>query len=292
MIAVVRRSVAVVTFISLLGVALHSPQVAHVQRLADLLVVAPGRKTLAQLASLELLGVDASNIADFFRISPWDPDDLRLPLVDFVLRFLAERIADPSLPVPPVYFSIDDSLVPKDKATTKLESIDWLFDHNLKKTIRAGNHVVLRIHWGDFSFPLLWRLYLRETTVRRLNRRRKKHNKLRYRSKLELAQEMLQQVLPKLQQIFNSLSKKPPVYVLFDSWYTSAKLVKWIRQQCWHVIAGIKSNRKLSHSKLTDWHRQFKGRPYERVSLGLANGKVRPYWVRTANGCGSSIRAK
>jgi hypothetical protein len=31
-------------------------------------------------------------------------------------------------------------------------------------------------------------------------------------------------------------------------------LVKWIRQQGWHVIAGLKSNRKLSGRKLTDWH--------------------------------------
>ena len=81
------------------------------------------------------------------------------------------------------------------------------------------------------------------STVRRLNRRRQ-NTKLCYQSKLELAREMLQQVL-------SYLPKTNPVYVLFDSWYTSAKLVKWIRQQGWHVIAAIKSNRKLSGRKLT-----------------------------------------
>jgi hypothetical protein len=270
---IVRRSCAIVTFVGLLGLTLSGPQRQHVERLGDLLVVAPRRKTLAQLAALELNGVDPSNLADFFRISPWDPDDLRLPLLRFLLRYLKQRSSDPTCPI---YFTIDDSLTAKDKGTRRLESVDWHFDHNQKRTIKAGSHVVLRIHWGPYHFPLLWRPYLRESTVRRLNRRRK-NNRLRYKSKLELAREMLQQVV-------SSLPKTNPVYVLFDSWYTSAKLVKWIRQQGWHVIAAIKSNRKLSGRKLTDWHRDLKGHSYDRVSLELANKKKRIYCVREVTG--------
>jgi hypothetical protein len=273
MIAIVRRTAAVVTFVGLLGLTLSTPQRQHVERFADLLVVAPRRKTLAQLAALELPGVDASNLADFFRISPWDPDDLRLPLLDFIIGYLKGHNSDPCCPI---YLTLDDSLAPKDKGTRKLDSVDWHFDHNQKRTIQAGCHVVLRLHWGAFHFPLSWRLYLRESTVRRLNRRRK-NTKLRYQSKLALAREMLQQVV-------TFLPKANPVYVLFDSWYTSAKLVKWIRQQGWHVIAAIKSNRKVSGQKLTDWHHDFKGRSYDRVSLELANGRRRPYWVRSLVG--------
>jgi len=271
--AIVQRSCAIVTFVGLLGLTLSAPQRQHVERLGDLLVVAPRRKTLAQLAALELPGVDASNLADFFRISPWDPDDLRLPLFDFVIGYLKGRNGDPACPI---YLTIDDSLTAKDKGTRRLQSVDWHFDHNQKRAIKAGSHVVLRIHWGPFHFPLLWRPYLRESTVRRLNRRRK-NPRLRYRSKLGLAREMLQQVV-------SSLPKTHPVYVLFDSWYTSAKLVKWVRQQGWHVIAAIKSNRKLSGRKLTDWHHDLKGRSYDRVSLELANKKTRTYCVRPLTG--------
>lgn len=273
MIGIVRRSTAVVTFVGLLGLTLSTPQRLHVERCADLLVLAPRRKTLAQLAALELPGVDPSNLADFFRISPWDPDDLRLPLLEFLIRYLREHHRDPDCPL---YATLDDSLTPKDKGTRKLQSIDWHFDHNQKRTIRGGCHVVLRLHWGAYHFPLSWRLYLRESTVRRLNRRRKTR-RLRYRSKLELAREMLQQLIP-------LLPTRNPVYVLFDSWYTSAKLVKWVRQQGWHVIAAVKSNRKVSGQKLTDWHREFKGRSYDRVSLELANGQRRTYWVRSLTG--------
>jgi hypothetical protein len=271
--AIVQRSTAIVTFVGLLGLSLSAPQRQHVERLGDLLVVAPRRKTLAQLAALELPGVDASNLADFFRISPWDPDDLRLPLFEFIIGYLKGRNSDPGCPI---YLTIDDSLTAKDKGTRRLDSVDWHFDHNQKRTIKAGSHVVLRIHWGPFHFPLLWRLYLRESTVRRLNRRRE-NTKLRYRSKLELAREMLQQV-------HSSFSQTNPVYVLFDSWYTSAKLVKWIRKQGWHVIAGIKSNRKVSGQKLTQWHQDLKGHSYDRVSLELANKQQRTYCVRQLTG--------
>jgi DDE superfamily endonuclease len=267
--AIVQRSTAIVTFVALLGLVLSAPQRQHVERFGDLLVVAPRRKTLAQLAALELEAVDPSNLADFFRISPWQPDDLRLPLLRFILAYLQQRNSDPTCPI---YLTIDDSLAAKDKGTRHLESVDWHFDHNQKRTIKAGSHVVLRIHWGPFHFPLSWRPYLRESTVRRLNRRRK-NTRLRYRSKLELAREMLQQVV-------SLLPKANPVYVLFDSWYTSAKLVKWIRQQSWHVIAAIKSNRKVSGQKLTDWHHRFKGHSFDRVSLELANKKRRTYCVR------------
>ena len=90
---VVQRSLAIGTFLGLLGLTatLNKPQLRHLERFADLLVVAPRRKTLAQLADLELDGVDPSNLADFLRISPWTPEDIRQPLLAFLMRFLRQR---------------------------------------------------------------------------------------------------------------------------------------------------------------------------------------------------------
>src|ERR1700722_7005556 len=114
--AIVQRSTAIVTFVGLLGLTLSNPQRQHVERLGDLLVVAQRRKTLAQLAALELPGVDPSNLADFFRISPWDPDDLRLPLLQFIIDYLKARNSDSTCPI---YLTIDDSLTQKDKGTSQ-----------------------------------------------------------------------------------------------------------------------------------------------------------------------------
>jgi hypothetical protein len=258
--------------------------VRHLERFADLLVITPRRKTLAELAAQELDGVDPSNLADFFRISPWDPDDIRLPLVVALLHYLKTRQRDQTVPL---FLILDDSLAPKDKGTRHLEPVDWFFDHKTKRNIRASNHISLSISWGDFYFPLSERLYLRQATVRRRNRRRQHKTKLTYVSKPKLAEQLLEQVRP-------YLPEGVKVYVLFDSWYTSAKLVRWIRNRNWHVIAGVKSNRKVSCQqgdspkalcqKVSNWHNDFKGRPYERIRLGLANGTTRTYYVRSLVG--------
>lgn len=267
---IVRRSLAIVTFVGLLGLTCSSPQLRHLERLADLLVMAPRRKTLAQLAAQELDGVDPSNLADFFRISPWDDQDLHVHVLELLLGYLQQHNHDC---LEPLYLLIDDSLANKDKGTRQLEAVDWYFDHKCHRLVKASNHVSLSLSWGKYYFPLLQCLYLRHRTVQKRNRQRPRGRKLVYRSKLQLAQRMLEQVKPLL----------PPgvaVYVLFDSWYTSAKLVRWIRAQGWHVIAGIKSNRKVSGRKVSDWHHRFKGDLYDRVSLRRANGRSRTYWTR------------
>jgi hypothetical protein len=271
MIGIVQRSVAVVTFVGLLNLTMTAPQLQLLQRFTDLLVLTPRRKTLAQRAVLELDAVDASNLADFFRISPWVSDDLALALLRFVLDYRHARHC--GSPPTPHYLSLDDSLALKDKGTRQLQAVDWHFDHNQHRTVQGSNHVVLRLHWGAYHFPLSWRLYLRQSTVRRLNRRRQA-NRLRYRSKRQLTQQMRQQVRSRLPQ-------GNAVYVRFDSWYTSAKLVKWIRQQGWHVIAAVKSNRKVSGQPSTVWLEGLQGHSYDRVSLDQANGKRRTYCVRS-----------
>ena len=99
--------------------------------LENLLVVAPRRKTLAQLAALELPGVDPSNLADFFRISPWDPDDLRLPLLEFIIRYLKGRNSEParatmsSPSLSPSRISIDPPDI--SPVSTRLVSMRWRF---------------------------------------------------------------------------------------------------------------------------------------------------------------------
>ncbi len=271
---IVHRSVAIVTFIGLLGLTFSAPQTRHLERLADLLVMAPRRKTLAQLAAQELDGVDPSNLADFFRISPWDDQDLRVHLLELLLNYLRKHN---QACTEPLYVLIDDSLANKDRGTRTLEAVDWYFDHKCHHMVKASNHISLSLSWGTFYFPLLECLYLRQAKVKKLNRKRPKGQKLLYQSKLELAQQMLEQVKP-------LLPSGVPVYVLFDSWYTSAKLVRWIRHQDWHVIDGIKSNRKLSGQKVSVVHRHSKGLPYQQVRLGLANGKIRTYWVRVHYG--------
>lgn len=150
---------------------------------------------MAELAAQEFDGVDASNLADFFRISPWGPDEVRLPLIVFLLHYLKTRMAGSRLLI---YLIADDSLANKDKGTRHIEPVDWFFDHKTKRPVRASNHVSLGIMGGEFYFPLGEHLYLRRSTVRRLNRKRRGSDCLVYRSKLALLGDLFRTVAPHL----------------------------------------------------------------------------------------------
>jgi DDE family transposase len=74
------------------------------------------------------------------------------------------------------------------------------------------------------------------------------------------------------------------VYVLFDSWYASNRLMKFCRRQGWHVVCAIKSNRKLDDKKLSTWPQALKHQRYQRVQLTATDQRQRLYLVRTLHG--------
>jgi hypothetical protein len=120
-------------------------------------------------------------------------------------------------------------------------------------------------------------VYLREKTVRRLNRQRPKDKHLKFRSKYSLARTMLAELEPLIPDEY-------PVYVLFDSWYASAKLIKWCRRRNWHVICALKSNRCLNGENVRIHNQHLKHQRYLRVPLTAADKRSRTYLVRQVDG--------
>jgi hypothetical protein len=248
---IVQHSPKLLVFLCGLHLRLSKPQWQHVLRLADALIVSEVRhKTIAGIYRLIVDAPDPSNGADTLRISPWTAEDLRAPIRHFILADLLAYAQQSDTWT--LYVSLDDSLDEKDKGTRHLEAVDYHHDHTKsqgkKKPYYTNGavHVEVRLELGARSYAYDWRLYLREKTVRRLNRQRTPEQRLRFRKKTMLAQEMLVE----LQQLL------PPgfqVYVLFDSWYAANRLLKFCRRQRWHVVCAIKSNRKLDDQKLSQW---------------------------------------
>jgi hypothetical protein len=269
--AIVHMLPALVHFTALLALPFSQPQLRNLQILADALCVAPNRKTLSLLQRLTLDAPDPSNLADFLRTSPWDERDLREVLTAFVARELLRDL--PPGQALNLFITFDDCTAPKDKGTRRLQGVDWTFDHTRHQTCKGAVHVAGRLHVGPRSYTYSWRPYLRAQTVRRLNRQRPKKHPLVFKSKLELAQEMLEELKPYL----------PPeavVYVLFDRWYASATLLRFIRRQGWYTICAIKSNRRLSGTKLNVHDQQLRGTRYTRVGVTAADGTSTGYLVR------------
>jgi len=279
---IVQHSPKLLAFVCGLQLRLTKPQVQHVLRLADALIVSEARhKTIAGLYRLIVDAPDPSNGADTLRMSPWTAEDLRAPMRHFIVNDLvayAQQTDQWTL-----YVSLDDSLGEKDKDTRHLEAVAYHHDHTQsqgKKKPRYTNgtvHLEVRLELGARSYAYDWRLYLREKTVRRLNQQRTPEQRLRFRKKTMLAQDMLKELQRLLPPGFH-------VYVLFDSGYASNRLLKCCRRRDWHVICAIKSNRTLDDQKLSQWPQALRHQRYQRVQLIATGGRQRTYLVRMLQG--------
>jgi len=278
---IVHPSAFLVTFVTLLHLNLSKPQRKHLLRTVDAIVVCEGRKTLANLYRQWVEAPDASAVADFFRVSPWEAEEIYQALGPFAIADMLRR-AEEEGAEPIIWASIDDSATRKDKDTHALEAVDWIFDHSASGKgqtayCKGAVHVTLRIQIGSYSYTFAWRLYLREKTVRRLNRRRPKGKRLRFKSKYRLAREMLEELHALLPEGYM-------VYVLFDRWYGSGKLIKFIRRQGWHVICALKRNRTLSGIRVDQWDQRLRHKRYTHIRVPAADGTTRTYLVRSVRG--------
>jgi hypothetical protein len=74
------------------------------------------------------------------------------------------------------------------------------------------------------------------------------------------------------------------VYVLFDSWYASAALIKLCRRNDWHVICALKSNRHFNGKAVRQWEPALSHKRYTQVRVTAADGTSRTYQVRALRG--------
>ena len=285
---IVQHSEALTSFILALHLALYQPQIRHLLQIVDALLVCNQRKTLSDLARMLQLTPDPRTLADFFRESPWRVDLIGKPRQQFMVHKLLELAVLAGLPLK-ILVSLDDSLGKKGKATQHLDAVDYHHNHTESTRKRQswcnGNvYVELHLQIGPFGFLFDTRLYLREKKVRQLNRQRSKENRLSYRSKYHLAREMLlelEELLPKDSQ----------VYVLFNSWYASAKLINLCLRQHWQVICALKANRKIEKHRVDHYHQTLKHKPYQKITLEAVGDRRAPtYYVRTVRGRLEKVR--
>jgi len=279
---IVQHSDALTNFVLALQLALYQPQIRHLLQIVDAMIVCNQRKTLSDLARVLHLAPDPKTLADFFRESPWTVDMISKPRKQFMLRILLSLAAKAGFPLQ-ILTSLDDSLGKKGKATKHLEAVDYHHNHTestRKRQSWCNGYVYVELHLqiGPFGFLFDTRLYLREKKVRQLNRQRSKDKRLSYRSKYNLAREMLLE----LEELLPAGSQ---VYVLFDSWYASAKLINLCLRKHWQVVCALKSNRKIEKQRIDRYHQTLKHKPYQKITLEAVGDRRAPtYYVRTVSG--------
>jgi hypothetical protein len=264
-------------FVSQLDLKVSAPQLRHITNVADGLLVTDAPKTLAEIQRQFVSYVDPSNIADTFRIAPWTAADIREPLSRFAIQAALEHMEQLGQRRV-LLINLDDSLAIKDPDTRHLQGVDWHYyhAHHRKKRYRHQNglaYLTCNIVAGDWSFTFTVRLYLRKRTVRRINRHRPPERRVRFICKYRLARQILEDCRRLIPQ-------DVVVYVQFDAWYASARLLKYIRRQGWHAICGVRSNRLLSGRRLDQRFLAQRHRRYVHVDIRAADGSSRTFLMR------------
>ena len=274
---IVENSPPLCEFLKPLISDLSQPQQRHLINLCDGLLVCESEKTLAALPRQFLDTVDVSNWADFLRISPWPTQSVRLAVRTSQVAFALAQAEAAGAPKE-VFINLDDSLGEKDQETWRLEPVDWHHDHaqSTPQQQRYKNsfcYLVCTLRVGHVVVTTDVRLYLRARTVRSSNRHREPHQRLSFRSKHSLAREMLAQLEPLIRAGWT-------VTVQFDSWYASAKLLKFVCRHRWQFTCAVKSNRKLNGLPLRQHAQQLRHQRYALVSITAADGTATTYYLR------------
>jgi len=281
--AIVQHSEELVAFIAVLNIALYQPQIRHLIQMVDALLTSNETKTISGLYRLIKGQPDPKNGADFLRESPWEAEDVGSPRKRWMVNKFLELASTMNIAFE-IFIGIDDSLGKKGKATQHLEAVDYHHNHTestRRKQAYTNGYVYVEVHLqiGPLGFLFDTRLFLREKTVRRLNRERPAERRLHYCSKYALARQMLV-------ELATLLPTGHRVYVLFDSWYASKKLIKFCRRQKWHVICAIKSNRRIDKVRVDQHNLALKHKPYELITLEAVDEqhKAPKYYTRLVQG--------
>lgn len=149
------------------------------------------------------------------------------------------------------YLVIDETDVDKSFAA-KIACLGWIFSHRKNKHI-YGLHIVV-VAWtnGTITIPLAWKIY----------------NKQSGKTKIDLAMELIHYCLC-------TLRLKPKAW-LFDAFYASEKLLKYLIDERQLFYSQLSKQRLLNHSPLKDMNN---GRPYWQ-EMGVIKGGIRVQVVK------------
>ena len=149
------------------------------------------------------------------------------------------------------YLILDDTPIEKPHAQS-LEGLQYVYSSTLGKTVRGFCTVTLLWTDGNLRIPIGIRLWRKDKT------------------KIELAIELISYARNQL--------KLKPLFILFDSWYSSKKLLKRIINYRWYFISCVRRNRNFDKQniKKVAWRRNWKG-------IGFLTGNIKVFAIK--NGC-------
>lgn len=148
----------------------------------------------------------------------------------------------------PFYVYIDDSLV--EKAGKKVRA-DWNYSASNSGFLFSNCFVIGLIKNGSLEFPFEFKKYFQE----------KGEKDRAYRSKLDLCLTIIHKAI-------SFLGKN--AYVLFDSWYSAARVINKLKKDSIKFITRLKSNRSILPLKISlkEYSKKISPKEFNEVKIG------------------------
>jgi hypothetical protein len=181
------------------------------------------KKSMKKLTTLDIVDVHVSNIIRLIKKLFKNLKMLKKVIYSLANKYLSSRRK--------TYIIFDDTLIKRYTETAFGTGV--FYNHN-EKTYITGNDIVSLHQVNDkISISLDYALYLTNDFIEKYN---KEHiDKLEFKTKIELAKEMLSEVL----------KKGLRGYVLGDAWFTCEELIALLRERSVKYILGCKSDKHI-----------------------------------------------
>lgn len=159
----------------------------------------------------------------------------------------------------PFFLYIDDSLI--EKAGKKVRA-DWNYNPSKGGFLFSNCFVIGLIKNGNLEFPFEFKKYFQE----------KGEKDKAYRSKLDLALTIINKVISFLGR---------NTYVLFDSWYSAAKVINKLKKDSIKFITRLKSNRSVLPLKISlkEYSTRLDPKKFNEVKIGEKTYFVYPEFL-------------
>jgi len=193
---------------------------------------------------------DSSCKNNFLTSSDWDDEKLTRERAKIIKEHIQKtKTKEGSL-------AIDDTL--SHKTGKSIEGVDYFYDHREKKCALAHQMVTSQFIAKKYHLPLNWRLYEKQ----------EKTGKEKFKSKLDLAVELIKEALS---------WKIPFDVVVADSWYFCQQIVDFLASIAKSWVFASKSNRKVSIKgkwmKLNEYVKTLSADCFKKLSLTRADGE-------------------
>jgi hypothetical protein len=182
------------------------------------------KKSMRKLTTLDVVDVHVSNIIRLIKKLFKNLKTLKKVIYSLANKYLSSRRK--------TYIIFDDTLI--ERYTETAFGTGIFYDHNEKRYITGNNIVSLHQVNDKISISLDYALYLTSDYIKKYNE--ENIDKLEFKTKIELAKEMLSEVLT------NGLRG----YVLGDAWFTCKELIALLRERGVKYILGCKSDKHIT----------------------------------------------